>query len=149
MKRVLLLSVLAALVASGAHAQIQSQELLADANRDGKITPKEYQDSRRTYLMRADNNRDGKIDAAEWKRAAASERLDLRQKGVDNADLVGKGGWFQAMDLDKDNTLTPTEINTYTAARFASLDPNGDGVITRNEVSEIEKAANKSLKSMK
>jgi len=53
------------------------------------------------------------------------------------------------MDLDKDNTLTPTEINTYTAARFASLDPNGDGVITRNEVSEIEKAANKSLKSMK
>ena len=98
-----------------------AQELLADANRDGKITPQE------------------------WDRAAASTRMDLEERGVDRAGLVGKGGWFQAMDANKDNAVTPAEIDAYTAARFKAKDPNGDGVITRGEAAQLEKTAAKKI----
>ncbi|MGH6998070.1 MAG: hypothetical protein ACREEO_07735, partial [Phenylobacterium sp.] len=92
MHRLVLAAAALSLLTSGAAAQ----ELLADANKDGKITAKEYQDSRRTFLMRADSNKDGKITPQEWDRAAAGTRMDLEERGVDHAGLVGKGGWFQA-----------------------------------------------------
>lgn len=142
MKRLVFAAALFSLMASGAAAQ----ELLADANKDGKITPKEYQDSRRTFLMRSDANKDGKISADEWKRGAASTRMDLEERGVDHAGMVGKGGWFQAIDANKDGVVTSAEIDTYTAARFKARDPNGDGVITRAEAAQLEKAAAKTIK---
>lgn len=130
------------LLASSAAAQ----ELLADANKDGKVTPQEYQDSRRTFLMRADTNKDGKITPQEWDRAAASTRMNLEERGVDHAGMVGKGGWFQAMDANKDNVVTPAEIDAYTAVRFKAHDPNGDGVITRSEAAQLERDAAKQMK---
>lgn len=142
MKRLVFAAALFSLAASGAAAQ----EMLADANKDGKITQKEYQDSRRNFLMRADSNKDGKITPEEWKRAAASTRMDLEDRGVDRADMVGKGGWFQAMDTNKDNVVTTAEIDAYTAARFKRMDPNGDGVVTRGEAAQLEKAAAKKVK---
>ena len=142
MHRLVLAAAAFSLLASGAAAQ----ELLADANKDGKITPKEYQNSRSTFLMRADSNKDGKITPQEWDRAAASTRMDLEERGVDRAGLVGKGGWFQAIDANKDNLVTPAEIDAYTAMRFKAHDPNGDGVITRGEAAQLEKAAAKKIK---
>lgn len=142
MKRLAFAAALFSLVASGAAAQ----EMLADANKDGKITQKEYQDSRRAFFMRADANKDGKISADEWKRTAASTRMDLEERGVDHAGMVGKGGWFQAMDANKDGFVTPAEIDTYTAARFKRMDPDGDGVVTRGEAAQFEKAAAKKVK---
>ncbi|WP_293399868.1 hypothetical protein [Phenylobacterium sp.] len=143
----LILAAAFALLASGSllATAAAAQELLADANKDGKITPQEYQDSRRKFLMRADTNKDGKITPQEWDRAAASTRMDLEERGVDRAGLVGKGGWFQAMDANKDNLVTPAEIDAYTAARFKAKDPNGDGVITRGEAAQLEKAAAKKI----
>jgi hypothetical protein len=138
----LVLAAALSLIASSAAAQA----MLADADNDGKITPQEYQDSRRTFLMRADTDKDGKITPQEWERAAASTRMDLEERGVDRAGLVGKGGWFQAMDADKDNVVTPAEIDAYTAARFKAKDPNGDGVITRGEAAQLERAAAKTIK---
>ncbi len=142
MHRLVLAAAAFSLLVSGAAAQ----ELLADADKDGKITPKEYQDSRRTFLMRADSNKDGKITPQEWDRAAASTRMDLEERGVDHAGLVGKGGWFQAMDSNKDNAVTAAEIDAYTAVRFKAHDPNGDGVITRGEAAQLEKAAASKIK---
>ncbi|MBB3892148.1 Ca2+-binding EF-hand superfamily protein [Phenylobacterium haematophilum] len=141
MNRLVLAAAALSLIATSAAAQT----MLADANRDGKITPKEYQDSRRTFLMRADTDKNGQITPKEWDRAAASTRMELEERGVDRAGLVGKGGWFQAMDANKDNAVTPAEIDAYTAARFKAKDPNGDGVITRGEAAQLEKTAAKKI----
>lgn len=141
-KPLFLLAVLAALTASAASAQ----EMLADANKDGKITPAEYQASRRNFLMRSDYDHDGKITKAEWDRGALNTRMELDDRGAKNTALIGKGGWFQAIDVNKDGAATPAEIDAYTAKRFAQHDPNGDGVITRPEAAQIERAAAKTVR---
>jgi Ca2+-binding EF-hand superfamily protein len=136
MHRLLLMTTLALMTASGANAQT----LLADTNKDGKVTQAEYQDSRRTFLMRADRNKDGKISAAEWTKGADEARFQARQEGVDGWPLVGKAGLFTTLDTNKDGFVTPPEIDAYYGPRFAKLDPNHDGVVTRTEAYKIEKA---------
>ena len=77
MRKIVLFTTLALSVASAANAQ----ELLADANKDGKVTVTEYQNSRRTFLMRGDHNKDGKISAAEWKKGAETVKSEARENG--------------------------------------------------------------------
>lgn len=140
MKTFIVAGVLAAL-AGAASAQGIPPNLLADANRDGKVSPKEYSDSRRTALMRADHDRDGRISAAEWKRAADMERMELQEAGVDGASRVGKGGWFEAIDADRDGFVTPGEIDQVSTARFPKLDLNGDGYVDRIEAEKLGRKA--------
>lgn len=140
MKTFIVAGVLAAL-AGAASAQGIPPNLLADANRDGKVSPKEYSDSRRTALMRTDHDRDGRISAAEWKRAADMERMELQEAGVDGASRVGKGGWFEAIDADKDGFVTPGEIDQVSTARFPRLDLNGDGYVDRIEAEKLGRKA--------
>lgn len=142
LKPMLILAALTSLTASVAGAQ----ELLADANKDGKITPSEYQDSRRNFLMRADYNHDGQVTQQEWDRGALNTRMELEERGAKNTDMIGKGGWFQAIDANHDGSVTPVEIDAFTSNRFANFDPDGDGVITRSEASQVQKAAAKQVK---
>ena len=123
MRRLLLIAAVAALAASGAHAQA----LLADADKDGKVTQTEYQNSRRTFLMRADHDKDGKISAAEWSKGAERIRSEVREEGVDGWPKVGKAGLFQELDTDKDGFVTPAEIDAATGPRFVRYDLNHDG----------------------
>ena len=139
MRRLVLFTAMALLSASAANAQ----QLLADANKDGKVTQAEYQDSRRTFLMRADKNKDGKISADEWAKGAERVKTEVRENGVDGWQVIGKGGTFAVLDTNKDGFVTPAEIDAGAAARFAKLDPNHDGVVTRAEARQIEKAATK------
>ena len=135
MRRLVLLTTLALLGASAASAQ----DLLADANKDGKVTATEYQNSRRTFLMRADRNKDGKISADEWKKGADLARDRAREAGIDGWPAIGKADIFTSIDTDKDGFVTPAEIDTAMGLRFAKYDPNHDGVITRSEAREIER----------
>ena len=139
--KTLALVTLLAMAAGAAAAQGAPPNLLADADRDGKVSPKEYSDSRRTALMRADRDRDGKISAEEWKHAAEIERTELQEAGVEGANRVGKGGWFQAIDADRDGFVTPPEIDQVSAARFPRLDLNGDGFIDRVEAEKLGRQA--------
>ena len=77
MRRLVLITAVALLSTSAANAQ----QLLADTNKDGKVTQKEYQDSRRTFLMRADKDKDGKLSAAEWTKGAEQVRNEVRAEG--------------------------------------------------------------------
>ena len=43
-------------------------------------------------------------------------------------------------ELARINAVTAAEIDAYTAVRFKAHDPNGDGVITRGEAAQLEKA---------
>ena len=139
--RTLALVTLFAVSASAVAAQGIPPNLLADANRDGKVSAKEYADSRRTALMRADHDRDGRISAQEWKHAAEIERTELQEAGVEGANRVGKGGWFQAIDADKDGFVTPAEIDQVSAARFPKMDLDGDGFVDRIEAEKAGRRA--------
>ena len=136
MKTIAIAGLLVALAGSAA-AQGVPPNLLADANNDGKVSKQEYVDSRRKAIMRADHDRDGKVSAAEWKRAADLERMELQEAGADGASRVGKGGWFQAIDANKDGFVTPQEIDTVSNARFPKLDLNGDGYVDRIEAQKL------------
>ena len=139
MRRLVLITAVALLSTSAANAQ----QLLADANKDGKVTQKEYQDSRRTFLMRADKDKDGKLSKAEWDRGAEQVRNEVRAEGVDGWPKIGKAGLFETLDANKDGFVTPAEIDGYYGPRFATFDTNHDGVVTRSEANAAEKAARK------
>ena len=139
MRRLVLFTAMALLSASAANAQ----QLLADANKDGKVTQTEYQDSRRTFLMQADKDKDGRISAAEWGKGAERIRAQVRETGVDGWAVVGKAGLFETLDTNRDGFVTPAEIDAYTGPRFAKLDLNHDGVVTREEARQLDKMAAK------
>ncbi|MBO9709537.1 MAG: hypothetical protein J7521_15125 [Caulobacter sp.] len=143
MHKIALLAAVGLFVAGEARAQ----QLLADANKDDKVTLAEYQDNRRKFLMRADHDKDGKISAAEWKRGADILREEIRETGTDGWSLIGKANIFEALDTNKDGFVTPAEIDAATAARFAKLDLNHDGVITRAEARQLDRMASAKPKS--
>ena len=135
MRKFVFVAAVGLLSASAANAQ----QLLADANKDGKVSQKEYQDSRRTFLLRADKDKDGKISAAEWSKGAERVRSELREEGVDGWPAVGKAGLFQTLDTNKDGFVTGAEIDAYSGPRFAKIDLNHDGFVTHSEANKVEK----------
>ena len=142
MKTLPLLAALAALAAAAPSAEAHPQhQLPADANGDGRISLQEYQASRRAFIMRADTNHDGMVTRAEWDTRARSIRNQAELNGAEDADAIGHGGWFAAIDADRNNVITPAEIDAMTAARFARLDLNHDGFIGRSEAINAANAA--------
>ena len=139
MRRLILITTVALMVASGANAQ----PLVADANKDGKVTQTEYQNSRRMFLMHADHDKDGKISAAEWAKSAERIKSQVRDESIDGWQSIGKAGIFETLDTNKDGFVTPAEIDAATGPRFVKFDLNHDGVITRSEANKLDKAVNK------
>lgn len=137
MRRFLLITTVALMAASAANAQ----QLLADANKDGKVSQTEYQNSRRTFLMRADHDKDGKISTAEWAKGAERVKSEARDQGVEGWPTIGKSGIFETLDTNKDNFVTPAEIDAATGPRFVKMDLNHDGFITRAEANKLEAKA--------
>lgn len=126
-----------------APAAVGAEELLADANKDGKVTLTEYQINRRQFLMRADHNRDGKLDPVEWNHGAAMLRAEIRDTGTPGWSLIGKAGVFGELDTNHDGIVTPGEIDALSAARFPRFDLNHDGAVSRQEVIQLERKARK------
>jgi len=118
----------------------------ADANKDGKVSLSEYQTSRRNYLMKADRDRDGQITRAEWDRYARNVRNSLELDGVEGADQVGRGGWWEMIDAYRNGVVTPAEIDAMTGPRFARFDANHDGLIQRSEAEQVAKAARAAIR---
>ena len=142
MKTLPLLAALAALAAVTPCAEAHPQhQLPADANGDGRISLQEYQASRRAFIMRADTNHDGMVTRAEWDKLARSVRNQAQLSNIEGADVIGRARWFEAIDTDRNNVITPAEIDAMTAARFARLDLNHDGFIGRSEAINAANAA--------
>jgi Ca2+-binding EF-hand superfamily protein len=137
MRKFVFVAAVALLSASAANAQ----ELLADANKDGKVSQKEYQDSRRTFLLRADKDKDGKISAAEWAKGVEVVKAQVRQEGVDGWPKIGNAGLFQTLDTNKDGFVTGAESDAYFGPRFTKLDLDHDGFVSRSEANKAAKAA--------
>lgn len=132
---------------SAGMAQAQSTTVpRADANATGMATLAEYQKSRETFIMRGDANKDGRVSKAEWDKFAAAVRKDLELGGVQGAELIGQGAWWNALDTNKDGVVTRVEIKAMTAANFARYDANKNGLISRAEAQQVRKTAEAALR---
>ncbi|MEA2905137.1 MAG: hypothetical protein QOI12_2524 [Alphaproteobacteria bacterium] len=82
-------------------------------------------------LMQADTNKDGRIT---WLEMVAYAKL--RQKEMERGFGSAEGVYreFLQFDADGDGQLTPVEYETAAAALFQTVDTDGDGTATREEL---------------
>lgn len=103
----------------------------ADLNKDGRVTSKEFADHIiGVSFVVIDVNQDHRLDAQEWSKT---------EKGA-----AGKKS-FAALDKNKDGAIDFKEYCNDPAAReilvkiFLTVDPNDDGVLTKQEVPANQK----------
>ncbi len=96
----------------------------ADINGDGKISIEEAAEVRAQRFVRLDTNGDGAISEQEFVvRKKANARRETRRKKR-----------FQKFDNDSNGLISQIEWDAKTGKRFAKVDLNADGFITREEV---------------
>jgi Ca2+-binding EF-hand superfamily protein len=93
----------------------------ADANKDGVVTRQEVDAMADRTLARVDRNNDGVVDQAD-RDALRKEMVDYAVKRM--AHRLGAG---------PDGKLTREQFLAKTSKRFARMDLNGDGTISRDE----------------
>lgn len=107
--------------------------LIADANHDGKVSLKEYQDQRRQMIMMEDKDRDGRVSRVEWNQGATRLKQELRLDGMDGAGRFNIDEWWAKLDRDHDGYISPGEIDMMTAQRFKLFDTNLNGFVDGRE----------------
>lgn len=124
MKRLTLLALGFAVLATPALAQMRGQDPFAesDLNRDGQVTIAEYQTSRGVRFDRLDRDRDGVIRMQDFPRMA--------HRGDRGAELERM---ISAADRNRDGALTRQEMLASPPVAFAMADINEDGVLTAAE----------------
>ena len=132
MKKIAIISAGAVLAVAGV-AIAQPGGMRGDANGDGNLTRDEVNAQLDARFARADANGDGAIDADE--RAAAREQI--RARWSERRGRHGRGGRhgnrMQRMDTNGDGVITREEVTERALARFDRFDTNGDGQITEAE----------------
>lgn len=114
-----------------------------DRNRDGRLTAAEWYYDRETF-RRIDHNGDNVVSQAEFLGDAAIDDdagdlfvyLDANNDGrVNSAEWHGTRARFAALDRDRDGTLTRAEAAGADAPPdlFEAIDVNADGVLARSE----------------
>jgi Ca2+-binding EF-hand superfamily protein len=121
----------------------------ADRNGDGALTRAEFlgvdvdadREDRFEYL---DANNNGRIERSEWHASRdAFEWLDRNKDGVlSRTEVVGEdlgqsADLFGSLDTNNDNVITPNEWQ-WSRRSFARQDQNGDGQLTRRELTNAE-----------
>lgn len=133
--------VAAALLSSVALADEQTQEVQAqgkqsqghwllakyDANGDARITQREVTDKKLNLFERMDGDENGGISFDEYEHTDSSKRKALLKAR------------FVKLDLNQDGLVTQDEYSSY-LGMFTSIDRNGDGTLTANEIG-VETAA--------
>jgi hypothetical protein len=151
MKKALVLSIVATLVGSSLALAQPTEERPAkhearsarhfaklDQNGDGKVTKAELVAAHEKRFDAMDQNRDGKVTQEERKAAKEARRAEMLAKHPEWADKAGKGkrGHFgKRGDCGHhDAEVTRADVRERAEQRFAKLDENGDGALTRDEL---------------
>jgi Ca2+-binding EF-hand superfamily protein len=107
-----------------------------DANGDGVITKKEFEDYNSKRFDELDTNHDGKVSHAEMEAAREKARKKFGEQ------LRGRfNRRFDAADANHDGALNRDEAQQmpWIAQRFDEFDANHDGKVTRDEIREYMK----------
>jgi len=125
-------------------AELQQTLMAFDRNKDGKLSKDELPERMQGMFDRGDTNKDGFLTADEIGRMAAAQAAPTggregRGEGREGrGEGRGFGGMrpdpvFTALDTDHDGVISSAEINA-AAASLKTLDKNGDGQLTEDEV---------------
>ena len=109
--------------------------MMADANKDGKLTRAEVTAAADQAFAKMDLNKDGKVTKEE--REARAERGGpdgarkgwMRHRGCKAGMMGGRG-----IDADKDGTITRAEFVARPIAMFDRADADKDGTVTAEEM---------------
>jgi Ca2+-binding EF-hand superfamily protein len=119
--------------------ELQQTLMSFDKNKDGKLSKDELPERMRGIFDRGDTNHDGFLTADEIAKVASAQAMpqggggregrgEGRGPGGPRADMV-----FAALDTDHDGVISADEIKN-AAASLKTLDKNGDGQLTEDEV---------------
>jgi hypothetical protein len=115
----------AALPALAAPAPVEALILSADRDRDGWISYPEFRDARLAAFDRADANRDQVLTRAEARAMRANMGLPNRMPGPKTLASM------RAIDANGDQRLSRAEFAAAGKVRFAQLDNDHDGRLSR------------------
>lgn len=136
----------------------------ADANRDNRITPKEFEADALRFFAMLDTDKDGEIDPSEVDHYESDVAPEIRvmstygdpnlAKADDDGNVTdppyptrlgaGRYGFLDSpepvvtADVNFDRAITRQEFAITAMKRFKQLDTNGDGVITRDELPKLD-----------
>lgn len=130
-------------------AELQETLMAFDKNKDGRLSRDEVPERMQGMFDRGDTNKDGFLTPDEIVKLAAIQaapsdggRGEGRGEGRGGGRGEGRGGpgrgiggdpAFNALDTDRDGTISAEEIN-HASASLRTLDKNGDGQLTEEEV---------------
>jgi Ca2+-binding EF-hand superfamily protein len=106
-----------------------------DTNGDGKITAEETPERAKELVRRADADGDGIVTKDEFVKVAAQlrDRLGLPPGTVPGQPAFPPDRLFTTLDADGDGKISAEEMSA-AATALKKLDRNGDGAISREEV---------------
>lgn len=139
MKALLLLpAVLAAFAAGSASAQQRSGAIFAEAdvNNDGRLSRLEFDAVRESLFARVDANDDDRLTLQELRNLRPEDAPRARQRPT--RDQIAK---LRAIDRNGNRAVDIGEFRALGDQRFAALDRNRDGFITRDEMADLAEAA--------
>lgn len=137
MKTLIVSTTLAALLATSVYAGgtpgagfLQSWD---GDDQNGEVTLAEVTEKRENIFLTFDEDGDGVITAAEYvafDEARAADQENERGNGNGGHGKASVGMTLEFNDVDGDGSVSEAEFLGQTAAWFAILDKNGDGVVT-------------------
>lgn len=101
-----------------------------DMNRDGKASLLEMQTALREQFKKADSNKDGFV--------TAEEILGLMPFFVRDRAREGVKEYIRGQDSNGDGKLTLDEVMAWSKKRFAEIDTNKDGYISKDEFQQAQ-----------
>jgi hypothetical protein len=110
-----------------------------DADKDSRLTRAEVPERFQGLFERADGNKDGVLTPAEIRQSAAQQDQSSPaargggREGRGRGEFVMPDPLVAALDTDRDNTLSATEIAA-AAKALLTLDRNSDGQLTSDEM---------------
>jgi hypothetical protein len=106
----------------------QKQQMVQDVEGNGQLTAASHVAGAAKRFEMMDADKDGKVTAAEIGASRGAEAIAWATEDVSASDKIRK------LDANRDGALSAKEYADGSQAMFKSLDADGDGVLTPDEM---------------